>query len=64
MKNLIEKINAATNHVELGDVVEAYLASIGEAERARGETCAETAARLGGDAVLTAAERRWWELEQ
>lgn len=65
MKNLmIEKINTAATHVELDDAVMAYLAKIGEAERARGETYAETAARLGGDAVLTAAERRWWELEQ
>lgn len=63
-KNVIEKINAATTHVELYDVVEAYLAEIGEAERALGETYAETAARLGGDKLLAAAERRWWELKQ
>lgn len=63
-KYFIHAINAATTHVELYNVVEAYLTEIGETERARGETCAETAARLGGDDVLTAAEKRWWELER
>lgn len=67
-KHVIEKINAATTHVELNDVVEAYLLGLGlglaETEAVRGETYAETAELLGGDEVLAAAERRWWELEQ
>lgn len=44
---------------------ETYLADIGEKERAEalGETWGETAARVGGDAVLEAAERRWRQFE-
>lgn len=59
----IDAIKAASNHVELDDIVEAYLAEIGEADRARGETYAETSARLGGDEILEAAEARWFEIE-
>jgi len=63
-KYFVHAINAATTHVELDGVVKTYLAEIGETERARGETYAETCGRLGGDKVLAAAERRWWELER
>ena len=56
-------IRTSVNTNELSDIVEQYLADIGETERARGETFAETAARLGGDALLLCAERRWFELE-
>ena len=56
------KIRSAANTNELSAAVEAYLASIGETENARGESYGETAARLGGDAVLEAAETRWFEL--
>lgn len=58
----IQQINAATNTAELAAVVERYLASIGESERARGESYRETAVRLGGNAVLERAEARWFEL--
>lgn len=59
----INAIKAAGNHIELDNIVEAYLAEIGEADRARGETYAETADRLGGNEILKAAEARWFEIE-
>lgn len=59
----INAIKAAGNHIELDNIVEAYLAEIGEAENARGESYAETAARLGGNEILEAAEARWFEIE-
>lgn len=60
-----EQINAAATTVELSAVVEQYLASIGQAEQSRGETYAETAARLGGAEakILEYAENRWHALE-
>lgn len=62
-KTYINAIQNAATTTELGDIVEAYLAEIGEVENARGESYAETAARLGGNAVLEAAEARWLEIE-
>jgi len=61
--SIIEKINAATNTNELSAAVEAYLASIGQDELARGESYGETAARLGGNDILERAEARWFEIE-
>ena len=58
----ISQIRNAANTNELSSIVEAYLAGIGETENARGESYAETAARLGGDEILEAAESRWFEL--
>lgn len=62
MKYLSAIQNATTTN-ELDAIVSAHLAEIGEAENARGETYAETAARLGGDEILEAAEDRWFEIE-
>lgn len=62
-QSMIEKINGATNTVELGNVVEAYLTEIDQYSAAAGETYAETAERLN-DPVMAAAESRWFELEQ
>lgn len=59
----LNAIKAAGNHIELDNIVSAYLAEIGEAENARGETYAETADRLGGNEILEAAEARWFEIE-
>lgn len=56
-------IKEAATSTELDIIVEEYLAEIGEADRARDETYAETAARLGGDEILEAAETRWFEIE-
>jgi len=61
--NYIDAIKRATTTNELADIVEAYLAEIGEYENVLGETYAETAARLGGDKILEAAEARWFEIE-
>ena len=58
----ISQIRKATNTNELSAVVEAYIASIGETENARGEIYGETAARIGGDEILEAAESRWFDL--
>lgn len=58
----ISQIRHATNTNELSAVVEAYIASIGETENARGESYGETAARIGGDEILEAAESRWFDL--
>lgn len=60
--NTIQQINAAQGTNELSAIVERYVESIGQTENARGESYAETAARLGGDAVLERAEARWFEL--
>jgi len=60
--NTNDVVNAQTV-LALVEVVDAYLASIGELERSRGETYAETSFRLGGNAVLEMAETRWFELE-
>lgn len=61
--NIIQQINAAQTTTELDQIVEEYLKEIGETEAARGESYAETAARLGGNAVLERAEARWFEIE-
>lgn len=58
----ISQIRNAANTNELSDIVEAYIASIGETENARGESYGETAARIGGDEILDAAESRWFDL--
>jgi hypothetical protein len=63
MNKILEAIQGATTHTELDAIVDAYLAEIGQSEQARGESYAETAARLGGDDILDAAERRWFEVE-
>jgi len=56
-------IKEATTSTELDIIVDTYLEEIGEVESSRGETYAETAARLGGDEILEAAETRWFEIE-
>lgn len=61
--NYLIAIREATTSTELDIIVDAYLEEIGEVENARGETYAETAARLGGDEILEAAEARWFEIE-
>jgi hypothetical protein len=58
----IAAISNASTHTDLDAIVSAYLAELGESENARGESYAETSARLGGDEILDAAERRWFEL--
>lgn len=59
---MIDAIRSTTNTNDLAAIVDAYLASIGETERARGESYGETAERLGGDKILDAAEARWFGL--
>lgn len=61
--NYLIAIREATTSTELDIIVDAYLEEIGEVENARDETYAETAARLGGDEILEAAETRWFEIE-
>lgn len=58
----INSIRNTSTTSELSAIVEAYITSIGETEKACGESYGETAGRLGGDAVLEAAETRWFEL--
>jgi hypothetical protein len=61
---ILEAVLSATTHSELDAIIDAYLAEIGDdSERAKGESYAETAARLGGDDILRAAESRWFEIE-
>ena len=60
---MIKEILSAKNTIELDELVDEYLESIGQQENAIGESYGETAARLGGDCVLEAAERRWFTVE-
>jgi len=55
-------IETAETHLRLDEVVSTYLSALGEADRARGESYEETAARLDDD-IVRAAAARWHELE-
>lgn len=63
--SIIKQIRETKTQAELSNIVESYLRNVGEYDRSRGESYAETAGRLGGDAeaVLMAAECRWFDLE-
>ena len=61
--SIIENIDSASSTDELFTIVEIYLDSLGETENARGETWAETSDRLGGDEALSAAEKKWFDLD-
>jgi N-acyl-L-homoserine lactone synthetase len=62
MRNILDKISAASNTNELAEIVDEYLASVGETDNARGESYLETANRMGGNKILRAAECKWFEL--
>jgi len=55
---VLNQIQQAASIGELASVVIHYLYEIGETEEAHGETYGQTAQRLGGNAVLEAAEAR------
>lgn len=59
-----EQIQNTEALFELWTLVDSHLHAIGEYDRSRGESFAETAGRIGGDRVLEAAEKRWFEFPQ
>lgn len=63
MTDIYAKIEQAKNQTELSEIVESYLAEIGQDLESIGETFEETAERLGDD-VMEAAATRWWTLPE
>jgi hypothetical protein len=67
--NYIARINAAQDQMELGNIVEEFLASIGEAEKSTSETYEETAARFSNERddnaseIMSGAANKWHSVD-